>query len=115
MASKNNQNKSNPKINNQNDIDNYIDQLIKRAESELEILFSRRLKQIQQEIADMFEKYQSDDVHVTWTEFNKYNRLNKELIRIGEMLTEDYREVAKTIRQTQQNAYIEKFLMSLYL
>ncbi|MEX6262124.1 phage head morphogenesis protein [Staphylococcus haemolyticus] len=115
MASKNNQNKSNPKINNQNDIDNYINQLIKQAESELEILFSRRLKQIQQEIADMFEKYQSDDVHVTWTEFNKYNRLNKELIRIGEMLTEDYRKVAKTIRQTQQNAYIEKFLMSLYL
>lgn len=108
-------NKDNPKINNQNDIDNYIDQLIKRAESELEILFSRRLKQIQQEIADMFEKYQSDDVYVTWTEFNKYNRLNKELIRIGEMLTEDYREVVKTIRQTQQNTYIEKFLMSLYL
>lgn len=115
MASKNNQNKSNPKINNQNDIDNYINQLIKQAESEIETLFSRRLKQIRQEIADMFEKYQSDDVYVTWTEFNKYNRLNKELIRIGEMLTEDYREVAKTIRQTQQNAYIEKFLMSLYL
>ncbi|UVD90680.1 MAG: phage head morphogenesis protein [Staphylococcus haemolyticus] len=107
--------KTNPKITNQNDIDNYIEQLIKQAESELEILFSHRLKQIQQEIADMFEKYQSDDVYVTWTEFNKYNRLNKELIRIGEMLTEDYREVAKTIRQTQQNAYIEKFLMSLYL
>lgn len=107
--------KDNPKINNQNDIDNYINQLIKQAESELEILFSRRLKQIQQEIADMYEKYQTDDPHVTWTEFNKYNRLNKELIRIGEMLTEDYREVAKTIRQAQQNAYIEKFLMSLYL
>ncbi|UUY83524.1 phage head morphogenesis protein [Staphylococcus haemolyticus] len=107
--------KDNPKINNQNDIDNYINQLIKQAESEIETLFSRRLKQIRQEIADMFEKYQSDDVYVTWTEFNKYNRLNKELIRIGEMLTEDYREVAKTIRQTQQNAYIEKFLMSLYL
>ncbi|NUI79749.1 phage head morphogenesis protein [Staphylococcus borealis] len=107
--------KDNPKINNQNDIDNYINQLIKQAESEIEILFSRRLKQIQQEIADMFEKYQSDDVYVTWTEFNKYNRLNKELIRIGEMLTEDYKEVAKTIRRTQQNAYIEKFLMSLYL
>ncbi|MCC3663275.1 phage head morphogenesis protein [Staphylococcus haemolyticus] len=103
------------KITNQNDIDNYINQLIKQAESEIETLFSRRLKQIRQEIADMFEKYQSDDVYVTWTEFNKYNRLNKELIRIGEMLTEDYREVAKTIRQTQQNAYIEKFLMSLYL
>ena len=47
--------KDNPKINNQNDIDNYINQLIKQAESEIETLFSRRLKQIRQEIADMFE------------------------------------------------------------
>ena len=103
------------KITNQNDIDNYIEMLIAQAEKEIEILFANRLKVIKQEISDMFEKYQSDDVHVTWTEFNKYNRLNKELIRIGEMLTGDYREVAKTIRRTQQNTYIEKFLMSLYL
>ncbi|MCE4964406.1 phage head morphogenesis protein [Staphylococcus haemolyticus] len=115
MASKNNQNKSNPKITSQSDIDNYIEYLISNAEKEIEVLFANRLKVIKQEIADMYEKYQTDDPHVTWTEFNKYNRLNKELIRIGEMLTEDYREVAKTIRQTQQNAYIEKFLMSLYL
>lgn len=115
MASKNNQNKSNPKITNQSDIDNYIEYLISNAEKEIEILFANRLKVIKQEIADMYEKYQTDDPHVTWTEFNKYNRLNKELTRIGEMLTEDYREVAKTIRQAQQNAYIEKFLMSLYL
>lgn len=107
--------KTNPKIVNQNDIDNYIDYLISNAEKEIEILFANRLKVIKQEIADMYEKYQTDDPHVTWTEFNKYNRLNKELTRIGEMLTEDYREVAKTIRQAQQNAYIEKFLMSLYL
>ncbi|MEB7366936.1 phage head morphogenesis protein [Staphylococcus borealis] len=115
MASKNNQNKSNPKITNQSDIDNYIEYLISNAEQEIQILFANRLKVIKQEIADMYEKYQTDDPHVTWTEFNKYNRLNKELIRIGEMLTEDYREVTKTIRQAQQNAYIEKFLMSLYL
>lgn len=115
MASKNNQNKSNPKITNQSDIDNYIEYLISNAEKEIEILFANRLKVIKQEIADMYEKYQTDDPHVTWTEFNKYNRLNKELTRIGEMLTEDYREVAKTIRQAQQNAYIENFLMSLYL
>lgn len=63
----------------------------------------------------MFEKYQSDDVYVTWTEFNKYNRLNKELTRIGTMLTDDYRQVAKMIQKSQEDAYIEKFLMSLYL
>ena len=31
------------------------------------------------------------------------------------MLTQDYRGVAKIIKQSQQNAYIEKFMMSLFL
>lgn len=108
-------NKTNPKITNQNDIDNYIDYLISKSEKEIEVLFANRLKVIKKEIANMYEKYQSDDPHVTWTEFNKYNRLNKELTRIGEMLTEDYREVAKAIQKSQKDAYIEKFMMSLFL
>ncbi|PTG04415.1 phage head morphogenesis protein [Staphylococcus chromogenes] len=103
------------KITSQTQIDEYIEQLIVRSEKELEVLFAKRLKVISQELADMFEKYQSDDPHVTWTEFNKYNRLNKELVRIGEMITEDYNQVAKAIKQTQHNAYIEKYMMSLYL
>ncbi|NJH86125.1 phage head morphogenesis protein [Staphylococcus agnetis] len=103
------------KITNQTQIDEYIEQLIVRSEKELEVLFAKRLKVINQELADMFEKYQSDDPHMTWTEFNKYNRLNKELVRIGEMITEDYNQVAKAIKQTQHNAYIEKYMMSLYL
>ncbi|MBV5190985.1 phage head morphogenesis protein [Staphylococcus chromogenes] len=105
----------NPKITNQTQIDKYIEQLIARSEKELEVLFAKRLKVINQELADTFEKYQSDDPHVTWTEFNKYNRLNKELARIGQMLTEDYNQVAKAIKETQHNAYIEKYMMSLYL
>lgn len=108
-------NKNNIEITTQNDIDKYIELLIQKAEKEIELLFARRLKIIKQEINDMFEKYQSDSPHVTWTEFNKYNRLNKELFRIGTMLTEDYRKVAKAIQKSQADAYIEKFLMSLYL
>ncbi|PTG08595.1 phage head morphogenesis protein [Staphylococcus chromogenes] len=103
------------KITNQKQIDEYIEQLIERSVKELEVLFAKRLKVINQELADMFEKYKSDDPHVTWTEFNKYNRLNKELARIGQMLTEDYNQVAKAIKETQHNAYIEKYMMSLYL
>lgn len=106
---------TNPKIINQNDIDKYIERLINTAEKEIEILFAKRLKEIKRTIALMFEKYQGEDVHITWTEFNKYNRLNKELTRIGLMLTGDYKEVAKAIQKSQQDAYIEKFLMSLYL
>lgn len=104
-----------PKIIKQDDIDKYIEWLIKQADKEIEILFANRLKIIKREIADMFERYQHDDVHVTWTEFNKYNRLNKELTRIGLMLTDDYKAVAKAIQKSQHDAYVEKFLMSLYL
>ncbi|MCG1409211.1 minor capsid protein [Staphylococcus epidermidis] len=108
-------NKDNPKITNQNDIDNYIDKLVNQAEKEIEILFAKRLKEIKQIIANMYEKYDKDEPQVTWTEFNKYNRLNKELNRIGQMLSQDYREVAKTIKQSQQNVYMEKYMMSLFL
>ena len=108
-------NKDNPKITNQNDIDNYIDKLVNQAEKEIEILFAKRLKEIKQIIANMYEKYDRDEPQVTWTEFNKYNRLNKELNRIGQMLSQDYREVAKAIKQSQQNVYIEKYMMSLFL
>lgn len=108
-------NKDNPKITNQNDIDNYIDKLVNQAEREIEILFAKRLKEIKQIIANMYEKYDKDEPQVTWTEFNKYNRLNKELNRIGQMLSQDYREVAKAIKQSQQNVYMEKYMMSLFL
>ena len=108
-------NKDNPKITNQNDINNYIDKLVNQAEKEIEILFAKRLKEIKQIIANMYEKYDRDEPQVTWTEFNKYNRLNKELNRIGQMLSQDYREVAKAIKQSQQNVYIEKYMMSLFL
>ncbi|MGX0208454.1 phage head morphogenesis protein [Staphylococcus epidermidis] len=108
-------NKDNPKITNQNDIDNYIDKLISQANKEIETLFAKRLKEIKQIIANMYEKYDRDEPQVTWTEFNKYNRLNKELNRIGQMLSQDYREVAKAIKQSQQNIYIEKYMMSLFL
>ncbi|RIL70072.1 phage head morphogenesis protein [Staphylococcus epidermidis] len=108
-------NKDNPKITNQNDIDNYTDKLINQADKEIETLFAKRLKEIKQIIANMYEKYDKDEPQVTWTEFNKYNRLNKELNRIGQMLSQDYREVAKAIKQSQQNVYIEKYMMSLFL
>ncbi len=108
-------NKDNPKITNQNDIDNYIDKLINQADKEIETLFAKRLKEIKQIIANMYEKYDRDEPQVTWTEFNKYNRLNKELNRIGQMLSQDYKEVAKAIKQSQQNVYIEKYMMSLFL
>ncbi|PNZ29899.1 phage head morphogenesis protein [Staphylococcus rostri] len=103
------------KITSQDDIDKIIEQLNKESDSELERLFAEQLKVIKRELYSMFGRFESDDPHVTWTEFNKYDRLNKQLKRIAEMMTDDYREVAIKIKNTQQNAYIEQFMMSLFL
>lgn len=75
----------------------------------------RLLKSIKADIADMYERYQSDDEHVTWTEFNKYNRINKLLKRIEQEAKKEYVEVAKEIRESQQNVYIEKHMTSMYI
>lgn len=99
----------------QDDIDKRIDKLIVQSEKEIERLFSNRLKVIKALIEDMFEKYEGSEPYITWTNFNKYNRLNKELERISEMMNDDYKVVAKTIKQSQQNTYIEKYMMSLFL
>ncbi|MGS0654922.1 phage head morphogenesis protein [Staphylococcus arlettae] len=108
-------NKKNPKIENQDDIEKYIELMQQQVEKEIEVVFANRLKVILQTIALLFEKYQQTTVYATWTEFNKYNRLNKELIRIAQMLNGDYRKIIKAIQNSQKNIYIKRYYMSLYL
>lgn len=108
-------NKKNPKIENQDDIEKYIEMMQQQVDKEIELVFANRLKVILQTIALLFEKYQQSSVYATWTEFNKYNRLNKELLRIAQMLNGDYRKVIKAIQNSQKNIYIKRYYMSLYL
>lgn len=108
-------NKKNPKIENQDDIEKYIELMQQQVDKEIEVVFANRLKVILQTIALLFEKYQQSSVYATWTEFNKYNRLNKELLRIAQMLNADYRKVIKAIQNSQKNIYIKRYYMSLYL
>lgn len=108
-------NQKNPKIENQDDIEKYIEMMKQQVEKEIEVVFANRLKVIIQTIALLFEKYQQSSVYATWTEFNKYNRLNKELLRIAQMLNGDYRKVIKAIQNSQKNIYIKRYYMSLYL
>lgn len=99
----------------QEDIDKLLQELIELAESDIEKLFSATLKQIKDILINMFEKYEHDNPKITWTEFNKYNRLNKTLDRITEMMGKDYKIVARKIKDSQHNVYIKKYMKSLYL
>ena len=100
---------------NQEQLGKHIDNLIKQTENEAEKILARRLKYIKQAMADMLDKYQSDDPHVTWTEFNKYDRFKKELQRIEELLQGDYSEIINLILLSQTTIYLNNYMRSLYM
>ena len=100
---------------NQEQLDKHIDKLIKQTENEAEKILARRLKYIKQAMAEMMDKYQSDDPHVTWTEFNKYDRFKKELKRIEELLQGDYSEIINLILLSQTTIYLNNYMRSLYM
>lgn len=100
---------------NQEQLDKHIDKLIKQTENEAEKILARRLKYIKQVMAEMLDKYQSDDPHVTWTEFNKYDRFKKELQRIEELLQGDYSEIINLILLSQTTIYLNNYMRSLYM
>lgn len=100
---------------NQEQLGKHIDKLIKQTENEAEKILARRLKYIKQAMAEMMDKYQSDDPHVTWTEFNKYDRFKKELQRIEELLQGDYSEIINLILLSQTTIYLNNYMRSLYM
>ena len=99
----------------QEQIDRHIDKLIAQAQHEAEKVLAKRLKHIKQSFAEMLEKYESDDPHITWTEFNKYNRFKKELQRIEELLQGDYSEIINLIVFSQTKIYLDNYMRHMYL
>lgn len=100
---------------NQEQLDKHIDKLIKQTENEAEKIIARRLKYIKQAMAEMLDKYSHDDPHVTWTEFNKYDRFKKELQRIEELLQGDYSDIINLILLSQTTIYLNNYMRSLYM
>lgn len=99
---------------NQQDIHREVDRLIMQAEKDIEQVFARRLKEILAQIERMYRKYGKNG-DPSYTDLTKYNRLQKELQRISEMLNEDYRAIVKQIAAARQTIYVENYLMHAYL
>lgn len=51
----------------------------------------------------------------TWTDVNKYNRFNQEMNLIAQELNSDYKAIIKLIRESEEQLYIERYLMMAYL
>lgn len=96
------------------EIDDRLDKLLAQAESDIEKVFAKRLKTILYQISEMYRKYEKNG-ELSFTELNKYNRFQKEMKLIADMLTDHYREVIKIIEEQQETQYVAKYLLTAYL
>ncbi|RAI79677.1 phage head morphogenesis protein [Macrococcoides goetzii] len=100
---------------NQEQIKKQIEQLIAQTEKEIDKVWSERLDSILKILTTLYEKVSDKDGHVGWTEVNKFNRLNKELDMIAKEITGDYSKIATIIKKSQENIYLEAYLMHMFI
>lgn len=99
---------------NQLEIEELLDKLLNRTESDIEEVFNRRLRTILQQIAQMFEKYERGG-ELSWTDVNKYDRFTKEMKRMASELTGDYQQIIRQLQNSHQLTYVEGYLRHAYL
>ncbi|UED81944.1 phage head morphogenesis protein [Lysinibacillus sp. CD3-6] len=99
---------------NQQEINKILDELEKKAEKDIEVVFNKRLKALLDQMLQMHRKFGRNG-EASWTDVNKYNRFNQEMKLMAEQLNADYKAVIKLIRESEQRLYVEKYLMMAYL
>ncbi|MGE7984920.1 phage minor head protein [Lysinibacillus fusiformis] len=99
---------------NQQEINRILDDLETKTESDIEVVFARRLKTILAQMLEMHKKFGKNG-QATWTDVNKYNRFNQEMKLIAQQLNADYKQIIKLIQASQERLYIERYLLMAYL
>jgi len=99
---------------NQQEINQILDEMEKKAEKDIEVVFNKRLKVILDQMLQMHRKFGKNG-EASWTDVNKYNRFNQETKLIAKQLNSDYKAIIKLIRESEERLYIERYLMMAYL
>jgi SPP1 gp7 family putative phage head morphogenesis protein len=99
---------------NQNELDKLLDNLVIRAENEVDRIYARRLRNILDEISLMYEKYEVAGT-LTLAEMTKFNRLQKSMDFIIGELVATYREVYRLTQTTMEEQYLEAYFRQAYL
>lgn len=99
---------------NQQDIDKYLDELIENTESDIDVVFAKRLKAINEQISEWYRKYAKNG-ELNRSELYKYNRYKKEMAFLAEQIHGDYEQLYKEIQKLLQDEYLQNYLRSGFL
>ena len=99
---------------NQLDIEAALNELLMKAETDLDKVFTKRLQTILFSVSEMYRKYEKSG-ELSFTDLNKQNRFQKEMKLIADTLSKDYAHIIKTMQSTVEQQYVAKYLMTAYL
>lgn len=100
---------------NELDIRDAVDKLLLKAENELETIFSRALRDVLNELSDLYTRHAVRGIEPSWTSLNRFNRVHSMLNRVVEDMTEEYQEVVRVIHAMSENVYLETYMKTHYL
>lgn len=101
---------------NQEEIEDYLNDLLEDAEDELDQVFLSRLKEMKQWLSKLFEKYPDPENNsISRTEVYKYRRFEKELQMIKENIHSDYKAAYAIIFGLMSSQYTQNYLRTGHL
>ena len=101
-------------MNTQEEIEEYLNDLLEQTEEELDRVFAERLKTILNQLAEMHRKYSKDGV-ISRTEMYKYKRFEKEMQFIKDNMQEHYAGVYTAISGLMVSQYRNNYMHSAHL
>lgn len=99
---------------NQLEIRKQVNKLIADAETKLDLVFAKMLKEVLSDIEKMYKKYQVKG-ELSYTDLNKYNRMHSLFERITELASDEYKVIIKEIADMRKTVYLETYLQHAYL
>jgi hypothetical protein len=96
---------------NQNDIDKYLDGMIEQAEKDIDVVFAKRLRVINNQVAEWYRKY-AQNGSLNRSDMYKYNRFQKEMELLKEQIQGDYKQLYRDIQKLLRDQYLQNYLRS---
>ncbi|MFD2704228.1 phage minor head protein [Salibacterium lacus] len=99
---------------NQEEIEEYLTEMLEKSEREIDQVFAGRLKSLLDLLGKMHRKH-GDGEAISQTEIYKLNRFEKEMERIKEQLHSDYTKLYQEINALMKAQYLQNYLRSGYV
>ncbi|CDQ22579.1 phage minor head protein [Halobacillus karajensis] len=99
---------------NQEQIEEYLDKMLKESEDELQAVFAGRMKALFDHLGEIFRKYKLGE-EASRTDVYKTKRFQNEMELIKKNLHEDYKEIYKIINDLMKSQYVDNYLRSNYV